>query len=557
MDASSATRSSPSSPPSAAEGGAAPARVLLVDDSPANLLALAAVLEPLPVQLHMAANGLEALRLLLHQDYAVVVLDVNLPGGVSGFEVARLLRERERTQHTPLIFVTGKELAPGSVSQGYAHGAVDYLLKPVDPDALRSKVYVFAELHRMREELKRQAEVIRQQERTLLEQEQRARLHLMLSQAPAAIAIMRGEDFVYEFANPMAERIAGRPLTLGRPMAEVMPELAAQPAKLLQLREVLRTGRPSPGRRVQARVARTGGAEPEDAFFDVSYLPLQGPGGEVEGVISFAVDVTGQVQGLRRAEALAAELRDSEELFRSFFQLARVPMAQADLESQCLTHLNPAFCELAGRTEAQLLGLPFLELSHPEDRALDVDNVAALLRGDIPVYVTEKRYLRPDGGVRWVLVTCTLLRAADGRPLRIAAVVQDLTERKQVEAAREAGEQQLRLLTDALPVLVAYVDPEQRYRQANRAYQTWFGLEPEALLGRAVREVAGERAYAKVRPYMEAALRGEPQSFEQELPYPTGTRHVRALYIPHRLASGEVAGFIGLATDVTEQVRQA
>jgi signal transduction histidine kinase len=123
------------------------ADILLVDDDPKNLLALEALLEPLGQNLQRARSGEQALRLLLKENFAVILLDVRMPG-MDGFETARMIRGRERSQHTPIIFLTGASPEMDSAFRGYEVGAVDYLVKPVVPEVLRSKVSVFVELHR-------------------------------------------------------------------------------------------------------------------------------------------------------------------------------------------------------------------------------------------------------------------------------------------------------------------------------------------------------------------------------------------------------------------------
>src|SRR4051794_41470950 len=130
---------------------AAPERpsVLLVDDRPENLLAVTAVLEPLEARLVTAGSGEEALRALLGEDFAVVLLDVQMPG-MDGFETAGYIRGRERSARTPIIFLTAVSTDISQVLRGYEAGAVDYVLKPFDPVVLRSKVAVFAELERHR-----------------------------------------------------------------------------------------------------------------------------------------------------------------------------------------------------------------------------------------------------------------------------------------------------------------------------------------------------------------------------------------------------------------------
>ena len=124
--------------------------ILMVDDNPVNLFALKAALDLSGVELVRAGSGAEALRQVLQRDFALILMDVNMPG-MDGFETATLIRQRQRSSRTPIIFVTAH--APDSVKQleGYAAGAVDYLFKPVDPTILRSKVQVFVELYRHNE----------------------------------------------------------------------------------------------------------------------------------------------------------------------------------------------------------------------------------------------------------------------------------------------------------------------------------------------------------------------------------------------------------------------
>ena len=128
-------------------GGGATPKVLLVDDRPDNLLALEAVLEPLDLDLVLAGSGAEALGALLEDEFAVVVLDVQMPD-MDGFETARLIKGRERTRLVPIIFLTAISHEPHHHIAGYKAGAVDYIKKPFDADILRAKVMVFAELWR-------------------------------------------------------------------------------------------------------------------------------------------------------------------------------------------------------------------------------------------------------------------------------------------------------------------------------------------------------------------------------------------------------------------------
>jgi two-component system sensor histidine kinase/response regulator len=130
--------------------------ILLVDNEPGGLLALEAILEPLGQKLITARSGQEALRQLLAHDFALILLDIQMPE-LDGFQTAALIRERERSRHTPIIFLTASYESEVQVFRGYAVGAVDYVFKPLQPEILRSKVSVFVELARTTEVVRKQA----------------------------------------------------------------------------------------------------------------------------------------------------------------------------------------------------------------------------------------------------------------------------------------------------------------------------------------------------------------------------------------------------------------
>ncbi len=142
------------------------ANILIVDDRADKLMALEATLASLGQNLLLARSGTEALRLLLQKDFALIVLDVSMPG-MDGFETAALIRQRKNSELTPIIFISAVNYSETHLFRGYSLGAVDYILAPIVPEILRAKVSFFIELHKKSEQLKRhaetQAELIREQ----------------------------------------------------------------------------------------------------------------------------------------------------------------------------------------------------------------------------------------------------------------------------------------------------------------------------------------------------------------------------------------------------------
>src|SRR5689334_6634563 len=155
-------------------------KILLVDDTPENLVSLEAALDGIGEELVMARSGKEALRHLLNDDFAVILLDVRMPE-MDGFETAEMIRSRPRSRQTPIIFLTGYK-SEEHLFRGYDLGAVDYLFKPIVPEVLRSKVSVFVELSRSNAKLQEQADELRTQAETLRKAE--VKFRSLLEAAP-------------------------------------------------------------------------------------------------------------------------------------------------------------------------------------------------------------------------------------------------------------------------------------------------------------------------------------------------------------------------------------
>jgi signal transduction histidine kinase/DNA-binding response OmpR family regulator len=223
--------------------------ILVVDDLPEKLLVYRTILEELGQNLITARSGEEALGLVLKNDFAVVLLDVQLPG-MDGFETAALIRKRRRSQHTPIIFLTAfaDEVR---LAEGYAHGAVDFILTPVVPEILRAKVRVFVELYRMTQQVRRQAE-----ERVALAEERTKRA--------AAEEATRRSNFLAEVSRALADSLD--PDTTARTLArQAVPFLA-------DLAGVTLAGEPGQSWRTELAWADPVGREPRT-------LRLAGPDG--------------------------------------------------------------------------------------------------------------------------------------------------------------------------------------------------------------------------------------------------------------------------------------
>src|SRR5215472_15244505 len=164
-------------------------KILLVDDTPENLVSLEAALAGLDADLVLAQSGKDALRHVLHEDFAAILLDVRMPE-MDGFETAEMIRSRPRFNQIPILFLTGYRNEE-HLFRGYDLGAVDFLFKPIVPEVLRSKVAAFVELSRSNAKLKEQADTLRKQAEVLQKAELKVRS--LLEAAPDAMLMCRDD----------------------------------------------------------------------------------------------------------------------------------------------------------------------------------------------------------------------------------------------------------------------------------------------------------------------------------------------------------------------------
>jgi signal transduction histidine kinase len=192
-----------------AHGDSPVASVLVVDDRPENLLALEGILRPCGARIVKARSGEEALLHLLRETFAVILLDVQMPR-LDGLQTAELIKQREQTRHVPIIFITALSREAAYVFKGYAHGAVDYLLKPIDPEIVRAKVRVFCDLWVRGEKIRRQAAQSEMKDVFLASVAHEMRTPLSAAKAQAQLALHQLSESEADTASAAALRVISR-----------------------------------------------------------------------------------------------------------------------------------------------------------------------------------------------------------------------------------------------------------------------------------------------------------------------------------------------------------
>jgi len=218
--------------PDADIAGTPQASILLVDDHPANLVALEATLAPLGQRLVSASSGREALKALLVDEFAVILLDVQMPD-LDGFETAALIRAHPRTAQIPIIFVTAIHRDQPHVARGYEYRCVDYLAKPFDPGILRSKVSVLVDIFLSEKRIEAQATALRQREREELRRSGERRMQRLIDSVPVSIWALRADGTFYDCNRAWTEYAGLTKVTDVR----VDPAALVHPEDLPQLRQ--------------------------------------------------------------------------------------------------------------------------------------------------------------------------------------------------------------------------------------------------------------------------------------------------------------------------------
>jgi PAS domain S-box-containing protein len=410
-----------------------PVNILLVDDQPANLLALRAALGDFGQNLVEAGSGDEALRRLQDDDFAVVLLGVQMRDP-DGFETARQIRGRERSRHTPIIFITAYESERFPVEQAYALGAVDYLVKPLVPIILRAKVAGFVELFRKTAEIKRQAEQMRQMERREFERrlgEESARLRhseqlfARFMQHLPGLAWIKDLQGRYVYANEAAEKAfrTPRPELYGKTDDEVFPAETATQFRQND-RRALAGG---------AGVQVTETLEHEDGVVHhsvVSKFPIPGPDGRPALVGGIAIDVTDQL----RAEQAR---RAAQEQLHIVTDSMSVPVTRCGRDLAYVWVSKP-YADWLGRPPEAIVGHPIAEVIGQEAFESLRPHFEQVLSGQAVRYEEEVNYR--GLGRRWVNAVYTPTRDAAGRVDGWVAVVLDIDSRKRAEQALQEAD---------------------------------------------------------------------------------------------------------------------
>ncbi len=408
----------------------------MVDDHSSNLLALEAILEPLGQELVKATSGEEALKFLLQRDFAVILMDVQMPG-LDGFQTAALIKQRERTRTIPIIFLTALSRDAAHIFKGYAHGAVDYLLKPFDPEILRSKVSVFVDLFLKEQQLQRQAALLRQKEREALERQNELRYRRLLDSLPECMWAARADGTMY-YANQVWRSYTGR--ENGDLSLELFLE-DVHPTERDAMRAVWDAAVKQGAR--QEREFRLRRKDGVWRWHLARAVPERDENGRMAGIIAVATDIDDKK---RTEDALAR--------FKATLDATLDCVLMFEPEKLTLTYANAGAARQLDVAVEELLGGSILKVESGVDEEGFRRLLAPLLSGTLPSQTYTTTHRRRGGSEVPVEVVLQYVAAGEGQG-RFICVARDVTERQRAEAA-------LRMANEAKDAFLAAASHELR-----------------------------------------------------------------------------------------------
>ncbi|MGK3992541.1 PAS domain S-box protein [Sorangium sp. So ce1024] len=573
------------------------ASILLVDDHRPNLIALEAVLDPLKQRLVTAQSGEEALEHLTREEFALILMDVKMRG-IDGFETAARVRGLDQARHTPIIFISGLPEDEERLYRGYGAGAVDYVVKPFNPDILRAKVAVFVELHRRAEQIKRQEAALRQLERQASDEVFRrimdtSMMGLLFSDYEGRV-IEANDSFLSLVGYTRDDLKEGRlnwqqlsPPEYEHVHHDAVNELNIHGVTKQFEKEYIRKD----GRRVAVLV---GSARIESQRRNLTYV----------------LDISER----KRAEANVSLLAGAGEILSSSLdfretlgQLARlvVPLladwCAVDIQGQdgaiqrvAVQHNDPAKVELVRQIEEQYpvdpaspSGVPHVLRTGQTEWLPDITDelLVAHARDEQHLRIARELGLRsyvvvPLAARGRVLGAMTLAHAASGRRYTKADVQfaeelarraalsvdnallfeREVTVRKEVETLAEElkhSEAQFRLLAETMPQLVWTNRPDGHHEYFNQRWYDYTGLTPEDTGGEGwSRIIHPEEHEQAIETWRQSLRTGEPYENQCRLRRADGVyRWFIGRAVASRDGAGRIVRWFGTYTDIDDQKR--
>ena len=481
-----------------------------------------------------AGSGEEAIKHVAEERPDLVLIDIRLAGDMCGIDVANRLKERDDIPVVLLSAKSDEELDRHLV----ASGPYSCLTKPFEASELHATIQTALEKHSLHRTMRKANEKLWDR---------------------SIVGIVRAEpNGRYLAANPAAVRLYG--FESERNMLDAVQDptndIYVRPEERRRLVDMIREKGKAIG--VETEIYQHGSRK--TIWISQNVWPAHGDDGQLLFLEGYMEDITQRKKAELALEALnatleykveerTAALADSERKYRAILDNMQDTYYRTDAEGR-IVMASPSASQLLGYSPEELAGQ---KLSDFYINSGERDTFLAELQssgGELSGY--EARLERRDGTIVWVSTSARLLHDETGVVVGVEGITRDITDHKNAAHALEMQEGQLRLVIDNLPVLITYVDTDERFLLVNQTCADWYNRKQDEIVGQYVADIHGDR-YSLFKPRIDAVLSGESVIFEDRLLYPDGVwRDIRLLHVPHFDSAGVVQGYFSLAEDITE-----
>jgi len=522
--------------------------ILIVDDDENNIFLLRSILNRLDVNVIIANSGKDAIEKIKDVEIALALLDILMPE-MDGLELASEIQHDQSREMIPIIFITALEKNGTDLQRCYDAGAVDFILKPLNRSILLSKVNIFLELYRQKQQIKAQAIEIEQNANEYRDINLSLKKHLVYENilstiSGMAISVADIDEFievsitllgeindvsrVYLFKHdPETDILDNTHEWCNKGVSPQKDNLQGLPGDHIRYwTETLKRGEifnypdieniPDEGIKNLLRPQNIFSILVVPVFIQANYYGFIGFDNCFSQKEWTAQDVT-FLQAITRIIATAIErkqaenaISESEAKFRLVFESANVGKSITSIDGAL--SVNKAFCDILGYLPEELLNKSWQEITPAEDFQLVRGKLSPLLNGDKDSDRFEKRYIHKNGSVVWTDLSVVLQRDSAGRPMRFITTIVDITKRKRneilIDEARKSIEWERNLLQTVMDgaknVHLVYLDRDFNYVRVNKTYAQSCRQTPEEMIGRnhfawQYPDPENEAVYAKVR----------------------------------------------------------
>ncbi|MEI6293549.1 MAG: PAS domain S-box protein, partial [Methanomicrobiales archaeon] len=350
-------------------------------------------------------------------------------------------------------------------------------------------------------------------------------------------------DGRYSYANKAMAKVYGKPVEeiIGRQISDFLPGKEAE-MRVASLEKVFSGGETA---EIEGPIPHPDG----DRYYVTTISPVINSAGIVIAAIGSSKDITPRKQ-------VEDSLRESEDRFRKIFENSPLGMALVNPDFRFFS-VNPAWVSMTGYSEAELLERSFGDITHPDYLAGDLEHIRELVAGIIPVYRTEKRYIRKEGSILWGSLRVTTIRDKQGNIRHFVAQIEDITDRKRADDTLRESEVKFRTMVEASPDIIWEIDPQGNFTYISSQCHAQLGYEPGDLIGQSFFSLVRPEAVSTVRnAFLEHLQEKRPYS---TLEVPAQDKAGKQIFIEIRSvpitgSKGQITGFRGIARDITHNI---